>query len=111
EPNGNRWRIGTKITEVVLSLRILGNSLPILRKRRHSCMTVNHKNETANKHTLRYSTISLLAVEGENLSKQFNITSMFRFDSALSLNSLLKRNNLLMEFTKDFNVLTEMPAW
>ncbi|KAJ9588621.1 hypothetical protein L9F63_028076, partial [Diploptera punctata] len=29
----------TKITEVVLSLRILGNSLPILRKRRHSCMT------------------------------------------------------------------------
>ncbi|KAJ9582426.1 hypothetical protein L9F63_003224, partial [Diploptera punctata] len=29
----------TKITEVVLSLRILGNSLPILRKRQHSCMT------------------------------------------------------------------------
>ncbi|KAJ9588378.1 hypothetical protein L9F63_018248, partial [Diploptera punctata] len=29
----------TKITEVVLSLRILGNSLPILRKRRLSCMT------------------------------------------------------------------------
>ncbi|KAJ9577017.1 hypothetical protein L9F63_006400, partial [Diploptera punctata] len=31
----------TKITEVVLSLRILGNSLPILRKRQHSCMTDN----------------------------------------------------------------------
>ncbi|KAJ9574584.1 hypothetical protein L9F63_008211, partial [Diploptera punctata] len=31
----------TKITEVVLSLRILGNSLPILRKRQHSCMTVS----------------------------------------------------------------------
>ncbi|KAJ9588782.1 hypothetical protein L9F63_017941, partial [Diploptera punctata] len=30
---------------------------------------------------------------------------------ALSLNSLLKRNNLLLIFTKDFNVLTEMPAW
>ncbi|KAJ9588901.1 hypothetical protein L9F63_017779, partial [Diploptera punctata] len=29
----------TKITEVVLSLRILGNFLPILRKRRLSCMT------------------------------------------------------------------------
>ncbi|KAJ9584990.1 hypothetical protein L9F63_020672, partial [Diploptera punctata] len=29
----------TKITEVVLSLRILGNSLPILRKRQLSCMT------------------------------------------------------------------------
>ncbi|KAJ9587620.1 hypothetical protein L9F63_018941, partial [Diploptera punctata] len=30
---------------------------------------------------------------------------------ALSLNSLLKRNNVLLKFTKDFNVLTEMPAW
>ncbi|KAJ9584853.1 hypothetical protein L9F63_020820, partial [Diploptera punctata] len=29
----------TKITEVVLSLRILCNSLPILRKRQLSCMT------------------------------------------------------------------------
>ncbi|KAJ9581474.1 hypothetical protein L9F63_023361, partial [Diploptera punctata] len=29
----------TKITEVVLSLRILGNSLPILQKHQLSCMT------------------------------------------------------------------------
>ncbi|KAJ9586937.1 hypothetical protein L9F63_019481, partial [Diploptera punctata] len=38
----------TKITEVVLSLRILGNSLPILRKRQHSCKTeskISHKFE------------------------------------------------------------------
>ncbi|KAJ9574083.1 hypothetical protein L9F63_008497, partial [Diploptera punctata] len=35
----SKMRIGTKITEVVLSLRILGNSLPILRKRQLSCMT------------------------------------------------------------------------
>ncbi|KAJ9601486.1 hypothetical protein L9F63_000325, partial [Diploptera punctata] len=35
----------TKITEVVLSLRILDNFLPILRKRRLSCMTNNHHSE------------------------------------------------------------------
>ncbi|KAJ9575359.1 hypothetical protein L9F63_025691, partial [Diploptera punctata] len=40
EFNWKNRRIGqTKITEVVLSLRILGNSLPILRKRELSCMT------------------------------------------------------------------------
>ncbi|KAJ9588973.1 hypothetical protein L9F63_017733, partial [Diploptera punctata] len=39
EFNWKNRRIGTKITEVVLSLRILGNFLPILRKRRLSCMT------------------------------------------------------------------------
>ncbi|KAJ9575667.1 hypothetical protein L9F63_007426, partial [Diploptera punctata] len=40
--DGNRYFdhvFDTKITEVILSLRILGNSLPILRKRQLSCMT------------------------------------------------------------------------
>ncbi|KAJ9587858.1 hypothetical protein L9F63_018730, partial [Diploptera punctata] len=50
----------TKITEVVLSLRILGNSLPILRKRRLSCMTDNINNvalKSQNIYTQRKSSL------------------------------------------------------
>ncbi|KAJ9583001.1 hypothetical protein L9F63_022659, partial [Diploptera punctata] len=35
-----RIQLEEQENRLVLSLRILGNSLPILRKRRHSCMTV-----------------------------------------------------------------------
>ncbi|KAJ9588737.1 hypothetical protein L9F63_017972, partial [Diploptera punctata] len=52
---------------------------------------------------------SFYHVTTRSVSKITDINVSFRQRAVIEF--LVKANNLLLIFTKDFNVLTEMPAW